>query len=212
MNKTYKEKYRHYKEYLLKKTKELSKQPAVKASANLTFTILLVLFFGLFAIKPSLLTLGQLLKELQEKQKINQALEEKIEILQQLKTVYTEASSYLPLADQALPAQAELKQLVCQLNFLAAAYGLKLESVSLAEFDLLTDSSSEKGAEVKNLKFKISALGSFNGLKNFLADLEKLNRLVQVDSVVLSGENKEAQTELRLNLEGKVFWLEKKAS
>ena len=56
---------------------EFYNQPIAKVSLELFLSIVAVIFFAIFAIRPTLLTMSDLIKELQEKEVLNEKLSQK---------------------------------------------------------------------------------------------------------------------------------------
>ncbi len=56
-------------------------KPIAKVSLELFFTVAAVIVFALFAIRPTLSTMGKLIKELEDKQALNQKLAQKVAAL-----------------------------------------------------------------------------------------------------------------------------------
>ena len=229
MNTTYKNKKRvHHYNYLLK-AKNLYQLPMVGVSTTLILTLVIICFFAFFAIKPTLITITKLNKELKEKQEVNKILEKKINDLNKAQISYAQVIDYLILVGRALPEKADFNQVASQINFLAFSNNIVLLSASFGKFDLVTpppqskastidqsvpernrplDKKENKITEVSALDFKISLLGSYANIKNFLQELENIDRVVQINSVIFSSKIGKNQIELQSDLSGKIFWLE----
>ena len=204
MNTTYKKKARYYN-YLLK-TKSLYQRPIVGISTTLILTLAIICVFAFFAIKPTLITITKLNKELKEKQEVNKILEKKINNLNKAQIAYAQVIDYLSLVDKALPEKVDFNQAASQINFLTFSNNLVLLSASFGKFDLVA--SSPEITEVNALDFNISVYGSYADIKNFLQELENIDRVVQIESVVFSSKIKKNQIKLQSDLNGKIFWLE----
>ena len=62
--------------------------PVAKASLELFLTIGLVLFLGAFAIRPTIVTMSDLIKEIETKTQLDEALTKKIAALQTAQNQY----------------------------------------------------------------------------------------------------------------------------
>ena len=69
-----KAKYDPYKEYL-SKSKDFYQKAVFKASTNLILTLMVISIFAFFAIRPTLVTITKLNKELEESKMVNRKLE-----------------------------------------------------------------------------------------------------------------------------------------
>ncbi|PIS09308.1 hypothetical protein COT75_02265 [Candidatus Beckwithbacteria bacterium CG10_big_fil_rev_8_21_14_0_10_34_10] len=213
MKKQLKPEGKNYQLYL-NKSKELYQKPLFKASFNLGLTLLVVTFFALFAVKPTIKTIINLRKDLKENQRVKDSLEKKITDLNKAKTTYGQISEDLHLIDMALPKQADFKTLAAQINYLTYSNKLTLLSASYGGFSLIDDGLTEitKKKQVKgpanSLEFNLTITGSLTNIRKFLGELEQLERLIQIKSVGFSP--KSSQNELTLNLNCQAFWLENK--
>ena len=196
-------KNQRYKYYLLK-TKNLYQQPVVRISTTLILTLVIISFFGFFAIKPTLVTIIKLNKELKEKQEVNKVLGRKIDILSKAQASYAQVIDDLNLVERALPQKAGFNQFASRINFLAFSNNLVLLSVSFGQFDLVAP-SPQPG--VNTLSLSLSVAGSFTDIKNFLQELENIDRVVQIDSVSFSIKSKTTPVKMQADLKTKVFWL-----
>jgi len=207
MNTTYKNKKNalHYN-YLLK-AKNIYNIPIVGASTTLIFTLAVICVFAFFAIRPTLTTIAKLNKELKEKQEVNKILEKKINNLNKAQVSYAQVIDYLVLIERALPEKADFNQAASQINFLTFSNNLVLLSASFGKFYLVA--SPSETTEVNTLDFNISVYGSYTDIKNFIQELENIDRVIQINSVIFSSKIKKDQTKLQSDLRGKIFWLEK---
>lgn len=190
----------HYRRYLLR-LRSVYQQPVAKASLGLILTLLTISFFGLFAIRPTLITIAKLIKELKEAQKTNQILEKKVNNLTQAQFTYAAVEDYLAYVNRSLPKKAEFNRLATEINFLAFNHNLLLSSASFEEFELL-----ELDNKLKTLKFRISVAGGFTDIKNFLKDLANLDRIVNIDSVAFSTKTEIAEAQVQANISAEAFW------
>lgn len=203
MNTAYKKKARHYN-YLLK-AKNLYQLPIVGVSTTLILTLAIVCVFAFFAIKPTLITITKLNKELKEKREVNKILEKKINNLKKAQIAYAQLIDSLILINRALPEKVGFNQAASQINFLTFSNNLVLLSASFGKFDIVA--SPSESTETNTLDFNISVYGSYPDIKNFLQELENIDRVVQINSVVFSNKTKTDQIKLQSDLSGKIFWL-----
>ena len=207
----YKKEQHRYQYYFLK-AKSLYQQPNFKASANLFLTLAVISFFVLFAIKPTLETIGKLNKELKEKRKINQTFEQKITALNKVQTNYGQIIDDLSFVSQSLPEEVEFNQIASRINFLVFSHNLVLSSASFEGFNLVSPDFEiieveGEGPKANSIGFNISVTGSFSDVKAFLNDLEKMDRLLGIESLAFSRGTGTEATKIEMNLNSKVFWL-----
>ena len=205
-----KAKYDPYKEYL-SKSKDFYQKAVLKASTNLILTFAVISVFAFFAIKPTLVTITKLNKELEESKMVNRKLEKKIKDLEQARIFYSQAEPDLPLVDLALPQKVNFNQFASKINYLAFSHNLTLLSNSFEEFDFFSLAPPEtkeiEKAEASSFNFKITVVGSFTDIKNFVQDLEKIDRVVQINTVTFSNSKALQKKQLQAEINAKAFWL-----
>lgn len=117
----------------------------------------------------------------------------------------TQQQAQLRKFDQAIPQQADLGEFIIQLNDIATSAGTKFLSVS--------PSPPAASGTSSTIALSISIQGSFFQVKNYLTQLESLERLVIVDGLNISagaGSSTSASatsdtTSLSVTLTGRMF-------
>jgi len=100
---TYKNDYSRYRQYY-HRLWIFYQKPTAKVSVALLLTIFTIIFFAVFAIRPTLLTVAELVKKIQDKKESLTQIEQKAAQLASAQQAYIAAQSNLPLLDLALPA------------------------------------------------------------------------------------------------------------
>lgn len=197
----YKTDYYKYRQYFLK-VKDLYQYPVAKASLALILTLLTISFFGLFAIKPTIINIGKLIKEIKDLRQVNQTLEKKITSLNQAQKTYAEITDNLYYLDWALPKGADFNRFASEISLLIFNNKLVTPSASFGEFELI---SNEKEEQI--LKFRLTLAGKFIDIKSFLRDLENLDRIVKIGSVSFSTKTEISGSQVQAVINGEAFWL-----
>ncbi len=92
----------------------------------------------------------------------------------------TRQEALLRKFDQAIPQKSNLAEFIIQLNKLATSSGIKFQSIS--------PSPPAAGGSSSVIKLSINIGGSFFQVKNYLSQLERLERLVIVDGVTIAAD------------------------
>ncbi len=204
--------YSRHRHYLVN-LGTLYKKKQVRTYTGLILSLLSIAFFALFAIRPTLITIASLIKEIDNKQMIAEKLEEKINALSRARSEYIDLSSSLPLIEEALPQEANLSLFIRQLETLAVQNGVILRSIQFGEISLRGEKVSKslpvttKEIESLQVPFNLSVSGSYKNLKNFLQSLEELRRLTVVSSFVFKMEKEKEGRFLVLSITGGTFYL-----
>jgi Tfp pilus assembly protein PilO len=171
-----------YREYL-KLLPEVKKEHT-KALMMLIFTFVALSFFGIFAIRPTILTIIELQKQLTDDEFVLQQLTTKINNLSQLQQQYTTITLDIPLVYDAIPQSAAVGQLSGQLEALAKKHALTITELSMPTIELSGKQSTETHAD--SYLFSLQAEGNYLTISSFIADLVNFNRLVTIESLTLS--------------------------
>ncbi len=177
-----------------------------KTYLGIIFSLLTVIFFIVFAIKPTLITITQLIRQIKDQKMVVKELEKKITQLSQAQNEYLAIEPDLYLLDQALPQDPQAILLIKQLETLAYQNGVGISRLRFNEFNL-----TEKGtgkSEKQAISFNFSVFGNFNNLKSFLTSLANLRRIVLVESFSFQKGGSETNY-LSLNLVAKAWFLTK---
>ncbi|MCX6724676.1 MAG: type 4a pilus biogenesis protein PilO [Candidatus Shapirobacteria bacterium] len=173
---------------------------------GIILSILTVTFFVIFAIKPALATIAQLIKQTKDQKLVVGELEKKITSLSQAQNEYLAVESDLYLVDEALPQESQVPLLIKQLETLAYQSGVDIGRLRINEVDLKKTDSPK--TEKQPLSFNFTALGSYANLKNFLSSLSTLRRIILVESFSFQ-KGTDEKSGLSLNLAAKAWFLEK---
>ncbi len=205
--------YHRYQHYFVD-IRRLYQKREVVVYTGLTLTLLTIAFFGVFALKPTIVTIASLVKEQQSKKQIDRELQTKINALASAQANYTLMENSLPLVDDALPAEPSLSQIVYQLEILVQQEGLTITSLAFEPVTLVGEPKEQRVAKKvpgpSTLSFSFSLTGNFENLTRLVSSLEQLRRIVTIDSLTFTQRTSEEGQVMSLNLSGKVYFLSKK--
>jgi len=180
----------------------------------LSFSLFVTAFFILVAIRPTILTIAQLNKEIKEKTKANEILQKKIDSLVAAQNVYVKYANKLSLVEEVLPQRSHFGN-----------FSYYLETASSSSGNLLVSFNIAKSAEGKKLSgnsllyssdFSLQADGNFASAKDLIDLLETSKRIVNLETFSLSANQKKEEAEtsttpsLKSEIKGKIFWLKQK--
>jgi Tfp pilus assembly protein PilO len=200
MELNYKAGYR-YKQYL-QRVRIFTQEPITKKSLELALTFFMIAFFGLFALKPSFVTIAKLLSEIKYNQETDNKLGKKVNDLYTAQNNYQSIVSDLHYLDFALPAKTDFNRFAAELNILSATHNLIISNFSFGEFGIIPPPYN-----ITTLTFKISVAGFFNDINNFIKDLENLDRLIRINSVVFDNKTEFGGGRIQVDLGGEIYQL-----
>ena len=173
---------------------------------GIIFSLITVIFFIIFAIKPTLTTIAQLMKQTKDQRLVVTELDKKINNLAEAQKNYLEANNDLGLVEEALPSKTDLPLLTRQIETLARQAGIEIINLRFNNINLL-QTNGPKGEQVEIL-FSFNGLGDYQNLKTFLNSLTSLRRIILIQAFSFQS-GKESSNILSLNINGKAWFMEK---
>lgn len=201
--------YRHYLSQIPTPVREKTQKWAPTVAA-----IFLVTFFVIFAIKPTIATIAELLAEIKAREELNQQLDNKISQIFAAQSLYNQVYDRLYLLDQALPTNSEFTRFSQTFEGGRLEAGLDLNTLNYSSI-ILTEKKNSKAPARENQEFKFSTglTGYYPNLKTFLEDLFNQRRIIYVNSLKISqGKTNQEQEKvdnlpLVITIDGKTFYL-----
>lgn len=179
-------------------------QTKVKAYTMLILSLLSMSFFGYFAIRPTLITIATLKRQIKDASFVDSKLQEKINNLSQAQMEYEQIKPDLGIINDALPQDPRFPSFVKIMERIASQSGTTIEGVNFNIINLSTVESSSSAGE-KTIKFDFTLHGDYSNLTDFLNRLSNAERIVIIDKIGLV--KKETQP-LGLTLSGQIFYVQ----
>lgn len=192
-------KYREYLKLLPEK-----KRKNTKVITMLIFTFFALSFLGLFAINPTITTIIELQKQLEESEFVYEQLTTKMNNLTNLQQQYSTLTDDLPFVYEAIPQTASVTTLVGQISAIADRETVQITTIRISPV-ILSDTKSPQGIKThSSFTFILEAEGDYDNLMNFAKALTYFNRIVTIESIALT---KDATTgQLILTMEGRQYF------
>ena len=189
-----------YKEYL--KLLPDMNQGNNRMFIMISLTLGALIFFGVFAINPTLTTIADLEKQLQEQTQVEQQLRTKIANLSSLQQQYSQLEPRLQSIYTAVPRSAEAPLVTAQINALAEKYNLTIASYRISEVELAKTGLSDK--KTKSYVFNLQAAGNYQDMLDFSDAITKIDRIITLESMSVSRDARTNQ--LQLTLRGRQYF------
>ena len=211
--------YTRYKDYFLNIVAIYKQKQDLKMFMEILLSLATVSFFAVFALKPTLVTIAGLAKEINSKEETVAKLDTKIQNLTTAQTILDQELTRLPLIEEAVPQAPSPETFVRQIEGLAVKNSVSLLGISIGQVTLLGESKGPKKAdtglaplpeEAKGVSFSLSIAGEYSRLAAFIADLEKLRRPIAVDSTGISTSETDEGKVLVVLVSGRVPYITQK--
>lgn len=216
----WKKDYLRYKGFFLNILNFYNTKPNLKIYLELTLSLITILVFSIFAIKPTILTIIDLSKEIKDKEEKIEIMNKKIADLGIASNILEEESSRLPLILNSVPKKVDLDIMIKQFEISANNSGVEILSLSSSEVDLVetkrTETEQKRNSEKEfkkmpenttSIPFRISVTGSYINLFSFLNELENLKRPIMFDSISLNSNIVNQEKALTLVVSGRLPYL-----
>ena len=196
-----------FKNSLLAKT-HLRIKPVLKNSKSASyFTITLSLFclsfFGLFAIRPTLITAVSLIKEVRDLKNLNLDYENQIGNIIRAQSEYEKVRDGIALIENALPPNADFTKLARGMETYAAENQFQLNQLQI---DSAPISQLTEKQKLQKMNFILIGKGSYASVKNYLNDILNWKRIITVDSLDLVQEGGTVSGILRMTVKGTAYY------
>lgn len=205
----YKSESSRYK-YYYQRLQVYYQKPVTQVSTAVIFTITTIIFFAVFAIKPTLETIAELLKKIQQQEKILVQAEQKAAALATAQNQYMSIEADLPILLSAIPSDYQLRPLLKDIEAIAGQLSIPLNSIRIADIEYPQLQKTDKPLEIH---FTISLDSSYSLSKKFFTALQQLPRFIAIDSLsIVRPSEKENRSQadqniLKTNIGCKVYYM-----
>ncbi len=173
-----------YIKYDKKNLDLILKKPKNQAYFVLILSFFTIAFFGFFAIRPTIKTILQLNREIQDNRDLNQKLSEKINALAQVQSDYELIRGAIPALYNAVPKTAEFPILVSTLEQIGQKTDASISAISINNVVIAPASARPGGAkEPTQVTFQAAYNGRYDQLLAALELLLNDKRIMTLDSV-----------------------------
>ncbi len=181
--------------------------PVVKTYGSTIFTILIVIFFIFYAIKPTIETILVLQKNLADSTILLEKVNQKAKNLADAKQNYDKFNANTILKNKLLdylPDTVTLRSLTSTLEQTTKQHNASVSAIQIQPLEIETAVSTGSGT-LSEIQFTFNTQGEYPNLIAILEDLKKSSRLITVDTLSLSKANE--GTSLVMTLSGRAYYI-----
>lgn len=161
--------------------------PVARVSIELFLSIGAVLFFAVFAIRPTLLTMSDLIKEIEDKRALDTSLGQKVAALSSAQSEYLKLEPRLPTLDLAIPTNPDLIRTLKIIEKIASDQKITITSLTIS--DVPKEIPGDTGftqLQRQNLTFTVGVSGEFPAIREFVGQLLASQRSFVIDKIVFT--------------------------
>lgn len=207
--------YLRYRRFFLTFFASYQDREGLKIFLEILLTLVTISLFSLFALRPTLITIAQLIKEIESKKATIATMDQKIDNLSLAQTIYDAEIGKIRLLEITVPHTPTPETFARQLEGLAAKYSVSILSISTSETTLLGANSSEEPESVDGtpvgskgeISFTTRISADYTQLFNFLGEIDKLRRPFDLDTLSINLSRTPDGIALVLVINGRVPYL-----
>lgn len=189
-----------YRKYIAQMANAYRSRADIRVFVELLLTISAVIVFCLFAIRPTLVTIGGLVTEIDQKKQTISTMDTKIENIVKAQELFGREADRLALLETAVPRQPELTEFIIQIEAIAlknsvSIYGITTTGVNIYE---------APSAGQKSVGYIVTFTGAYTNLLSTLNDIENLRRPSDVGSAGFSLDTNTEVPALFLSVEAMI--------
>lgn len=202
MAQSWRKEYLRYKSFFLSITELYRKKRDLRMFLEILLSLATMSFFAIFALRPTLLTISQLVVDIKSKRETVAAMDTKIRDLSTAQQLLLQETSRLPLLNASVPDTPKPEVVARQIEGLSDKNIVNILGLSIEETELkpLPENSD-------SINLSVSATGSYQQLYSFLKDVENLRIPVQIDTFQIGAPKTEEKTLLTLVISGRIPYL-----
>jgi hypothetical protein len=170
---------------------------------TLTLSFFALSFFGLFAIRPTIITAITLIKSVNDLSRLNNNYESKISNIIQAQANYETIRNDIPLINQAIPDNAYFQQLTQALQKFAASSDFSIIQMQIEGGPI---SKGPKLGLLKKYGFSLIGTGTYPAIISYLGHLNNWKRILDVTSLELVPEGSSLSGSLRSTIRGFTYY------
>lgn len=180
------QKYRQLLQALIEKRED------IRAYIGILLSLVTVSFFGIFALRPTLTTIGELVSQINTQHQTLDSLNQKIKNLGIAKTNLQKVKADLVVLDQAIPNTADPHLVVRQMEILATREGVAPANISIGKTNILGATTDE----LQDYPFSFTFQGDAEKVLSFLNNLKSLRRIIALDEVTINRKAEAGSSDL----------------
>lgn len=170
---------------------------------TLTLSLFTLSFFGIFAIRPTLITAISLIKKVSDLKGLYTDYENKIGDLIRAQNEYEKIRNDISNIDFALPPNSAFSKLAKTVEKYAIQENF---TINQFQIDPVPVSNIQTPGKLYDYGFTLVGTGNYNSISAFLNHLVNWKRIVEIDTLEFSQTGGTASGTLRLSLKAKTYY------
>ena len=176
-----------------------------KAASYLTITLSLMAFsfFGLFALRPTLITAVSLIKSVSDLKALNTEYENKIAGIIKAQSEYEQMRDEFYLLSQALPDNAYFDQVASVFEKLAQTSNV---TVAQIQMDSTSVSKAKSRGMIEKFGFVVIGTGDYPSISSYINHILNWRRIITLSTLEFVHDGSTTSGNLRVTLRGNAYY------
>ena len=173
---------------------------------TIALTLLASIILFVFAVGPTLSTIGNLQRQVDDNKFVEQKLKQKINNMSLLDQQYSNLEKDLDVVYSAVPKSPQIPLLLGEIQAIAKNSNIKLKTFQTFQVDVSQLATSNK--KYSAFDFALSAEGNYQDMLIFLNNLVSFQRVITLDTVSIRKVSGFNISTLNLSIRGTAFFKE----
>lgn len=212
---TWRQDYGAYQRYFFNIVAIYKKRQDLRAFLEILLSLGTIIIFIAFALRPTFLTISNLLVELREKEQTVADMDTKIQNLGVAQNLLSQYQTEISTLNSAIPSSPSPEGAIRQLQGVAQSRNVSILGITTGEIIFSGPGEPKRDDSLKKLPEGSKAFGlsgSFSGsyldLSAFITDMENLRRPFIIDSLTFNTVESEGGSSLVLSISGRVIYIQ----
>lgn len=180
--------------------------PVAQVSLGLVLTIVAIVFFALVAIRPTLNTMAELIKQIEDKKQMDQKLSLKITALSTAQAELATKQTDALVLDRAVPSTPLFSHFLKQIEKTCSQNQVTIISLTTQAVPIERDPQTiQGGTNLESIPITLSVRGTYSQLLLVLRQISGLQRLVVIDRVDIFPTTDGDENTLNMSLSLRAF-------
>lgn len=191
-----------YRKYLAEMSQVYTQREDIRMFVELVLTLGAIFVFTIFAIRPTLKTIGGLSQQISSKKETIATMDQKIENIQIAQKNFSDESGRLALLEQAVPENPDNTKYFKQIELLAKESGANIFSMNMEQSPIKGTELSAEGE--KSINYSLTANGSFESVTSFLSKIESMRRGTIFVTSLMSTDDESTSGGILMTITGQI--------
>ena len=206
--------YTRYKGFFLNISALYKKRSDIRAFLEIILSLSTVIIFLIFALKPTAVTIINLLQQIKERKATLSTLTQKVNDLQTAAGIIQQNQNYIPDIDIAVPVSPNPDIFSEQVEGLAVKDTVSILGISINQIPLIGDLTSKGTGKymplpdgANEMPFSVSIKGNFSDIISFIHDFGNMRIATKVDTLSINSSTSDSGLTIVAVISGRVPYL-----